>query len=93
MKNKYITNISHSAQCHNIKHVSCIFTCIIKTESLILLKTVVLIQVLITYSISICRTPYEVVNFINIHKYGLVHFNRMSNYIIHSLYVVMGSFA
>ena len=35
------------------------------------------------------RTPCEVVNFINLHKYGLIHFNRMSNYIIPSLYVVM----
>ena len=27
-------HISHSAQCHNIKNVSCIFTCIKKAESL-----------------------------------------------------------
>ena len=46
-------------------------------------------------SISPCQTPYEVRYFINLHNMVLkydIHFNRMSSYIIHSFYVVMGSF-
>ena len=90
-------HISHSAKCHNIKHVSCIFTCINKTESLYFL------HIKNTYSninqiegISPYRTPYEVVYFISLHNMVLkyaIHFNRISNYIIHSFNVLMGSFA
>ena len=38
---------------------------------------------------------HSIVNFINLHNMVLkydINFNRMSNYIIHSFYVVMGSF-
>ena len=90
-------HISHSAQYHNMKHASCIFICINKTESLMFSK-LKLIPIVLTWRV---LYPVELflkylVNFINPHNMGLkydIHFNRMSNYIIHSFYVVMGSFA
>ena len=60
-------------------------------------KTVVLIPIVLTWRVfHPCQTPYEVANFIIRHNMALkydIHFNRMANFIIHSFYVAMGSFA
>ena len=85
-------HISHSAQCHYIKHVSCISTCqnLESFHNCHTYSNIAHIQ-----SISPCQTVYKVVNFIGF-KYDvhIYHVDRMSsNYIIHSFYVDMGYFA
>ena len=103
IKNKYVIkmtsvykHISHSAKCHNIEHFSRIFTCINKTESSFFQNcyTDSNIDIIEYFTLSNSLT-YEVFHFNNIHKYGFkvcIHFNSISNYIIHSLYVIIGSF-
>ena len=82
-------NISHSEQWHNIKHVSCIFTCINKTD--FFFKIVILIPIFqhrACHPVKLLMKKLISLIFINmVLKYD-IHFNRMSNYIIHSLYVV-----
>ena len=66
--------------------VSCIFTCIDKTESLMFSKMLYFSRIYHIESISPCQTSYAVINFINrrnmVLKYD-IHFNRMSILFIH----------
>ena len=66
-------HISRSAQYHNMKHASCIFICINKTESLMFSK-LKLIPIVLTWRV---LYPVELflkylVNFINPHNMGLI---------------------